>query len=312
MGETNRIIEAAADLPELYPGYETKWIDTTIGKIFVRIGGSGPPLLLLHGYAQTNVMWHLVAPSLAKQFTLVIADLPGYGNSDVPRAAPDHSPYTKRAMGGAMAQVMASLGFEKFRIAGHDRGGRVAYRLAFDQPRRIEKLAVLDVLPIWSVWQTMNAASAYKIWSWNYLALPEPFPETMIGQDPIYYWDFKTRTMTKDQSLAVFDPRALEHYRAFFRQPARIHATCEDYRAGRTTDYAIDALDHDLGNKITCPLFVIWATSGAAQAETSDPIATWREWAVDVHGCPIESGHFLAEENPDATATALLSFFTGS
>lgn len=299
------------NLPDLYPGYESRWVDTTIGKIFVRIGGSGPPLLLLHGYAQTNVIWHLVAPVLAKDFRLVIADLPGYGWSDVPRAAPDHSPYTKRAMGGAMAEVMTSLGFERFRLAGHDRGGRVGYRLAFDQPRRIEQLAVLEVIPIWSVWQSMDASLAYKIWDWTYLALPEPFPETMIRQDPIYYWDFKTRTMTKDDSLDVFDPRALEHYRSFFRQPPRIHATCEDYRAGHTTDYAIDALDRQEGNKITCPLLVLWASSGVATAETSDPIATWREWAIDVRGAPIDSGHYLAEENPDATSKALRAFFVG-
>jgi len=299
------------DLPNMYPGYASRWIDTTIGKIFVRIGGSGPPLLLLHGYAETGVMWHVVAPALAKHFTLVIADLPGYGHSDVPPAMPDHSPYTKRAMGGAMAQVMASLGFDTFRLAGHDRGGRVGYRLALDQPRRIEQLAVLDVLPTWNVWQGMNASTAYRIWNWTYLALPEPFPETMIAQDPIYYWDFKTRTETKNDSLSVFAPGALEHYRAFFRQPPRIHATCEDYRAGHTTDYAIDALDHDQGNKIACPVLVLWATSGVAQAESSDPLGVWRDWATDVRGHPIDSGHYLAEENPLATAKGLLDFFVG-
>jgi haloacetate dehalogenase len=297
------------DLADLYPGFASKWIATSAGRIFARTGGEGQPLLLLHGYPQTNVMWHRVAPALAAHFHLVIPDLPGYGWSDAPDAGAGHAPYTKRAMAKAMAELMEELGHVRFRLAGHDRGGRVAYRLALDHPGRLEKLAVLDIVPTWAMWHRLDARLAARIWHWTFLSLPAPFPETMIGKDPLYYFDWRAARGTKVKSLSAFDPRALAHYHAFFNDPLRIHATCEDYRAGATTDLADDEADRDAGRKIGVPVLAIWGASGGVPAETKDPLGTWREWANDVRGFALDAGHYLAEEAPEATARALLEFF---
>jgi haloacetate dehalogenase len=298
-----------SDLADLYPGFAAKWIDTKSGRIFARTAGAGPPLMLLHGHPQTNVMWHRVAPALTQRFSLIIPDLPGYGWSDAPQSDAEHSPYSKRSMANAMIEVMEALGCVRARIAGHDRGGRVAYRLALDHPGRIEKLAVLDIVPTWTMWHRMNARLASRAWHWPFLALSAPFPETMIGKDPLFFFDWRTARGTKAKSLSVFDPRALAHYHAFYSDPARIHATCEDYRAGRTIDLAHDEADRAASKKITCPLLAIWGLDGGIAAETEDPVAIWREWAVDVRGFGIDCGHYLAEEAPQATAKALLEFF---
>src|SRR5581483_6157336 len=213
------------DLADLYPGFASHWIDTEAGKIFARSGGNGPPLLLLHGYAQSNVMWHRVAPKLAEHFALVIPDLPGYGWSAVPESEPGHAPYDKRSMAKAMIAVMEALGHARFRLAGHDRGGRVAYRLALDHPGRLDKLATLDIVPTWNMWHGIDAKLAFRIWHWTFLALPAPCPEETIGRDPVAFWDRKSGPGTKGNALDKFDPRALAHYHAFFSDPLRIHAT---------------------------------------------------------------------------------------
>jgi len=298
-------------LPDLYPGYATKWVETSIGEIYVRIGGQGPPLLLLHGYAQTGVMWHKIAPTLDQKFTLIIADLPGYSQSCAPEPDENHVPYTKRAMADVMIEVMESLGHPRFNLAGHDRGGRVAYRLALDHPYRLIRIAVLDIITIWDTWQNMDAALSFRIWNWTYLALPKPFPETMIAHDPTFFWSFKTRTETKSGTLEPFTPGAIEHYLAFFNQPKRISATCEDYRAGQSQDYGLDAMDQVMGKQISNPMLVLWGTAGVPSSE-SNPLDTWAPWATDLIGQPIDSGHFLAEENPTATARAMLRFFTST
>lgn len=297
------------DLADLYPGFEPRWITTSVGKIFARIGGKGPPLMLLHGYAQTNVMWHKAAPELARSFSLVIPDLPGYGWSSVPKAEADHSPYTKRAMAAAMVEVMEKVGHARFRLAGHDRGGRVGYRLALDHPGRLEQLATLDIVPTYAMWHDIDARLAYRIWHWTFLSLPAPFPETMIGADPVHFWDWKTAAGTKSKDLSAFDPRALAHYHAFFKDPGRIHATCEDYRAGRTSDLSHDEADRAAGKTIDCPVLVLWGATGIP-SETKSPLDTWREWARDVRGFAIDCGHYLPEENPKATVSALVEFFT--
>src|SRR5215472_15242175 len=200
------------DLADLYPGFASHWIDTSAGKIFARAGGSGPPLMLLHGYAQSNVMWHKVADELAKHFALVIPDLPGYGWSAVADAGPDHAPYTKRSMAVAMIDVMEALGHARFNLAGHDRGGRVSYRLALDHPGRLERLAVLDIVPTWAMWHRMDARLANRAWHWMFLALPAPFPETMIGKEARYFFDTRAAAGTKIKNLSAFDPSALAHY----------------------------------------------------------------------------------------------------
>lgn len=294
------------DLADLYPGFASHWIETSIGTIFARTGGEGPPLLLLHGYAQTNVMYHKVAPALARHFTLILPDLPGYGWSVAPRPQADHAPYTKRAMAAVMIEVMEKLGHVRFRLAGHDRGGRVAYRLALDHRGRVERMAVLDIVPTYAMWHGMDRKLALKVWHWTFLAQPYPTPEALIEKDPVGYIDRKMASWTKAKDLSGFDPRALAHYRAFFSDPLRIHATCEDYRAGATTDLADDEADRAKANKITAPLLALW---GAAGIPSETALVTWREWATDVQGMPIDSGHFLPEENPQATAEALLPFF---
>ena len=300
------------DLADLYPGYASHWIETSAGRIFLRMsGGDGLPLLLLHGHPQSNVMWYRVAPALAERFMLVIADLPGYGWSDVLQAQADHSPYTKRAMATAMVEAMSALGFVRFRLAGHDRGGRVGYRLALDHPGRLEQLAVLDIVTTWDMWHRIDARLASRAWHWTFLALPAPFPETLIGRDPKFFFDSRAAAGARAKNVAIFDPRALAHYHAAYENPDRIHARCEDYRAGRTSDLEHDDADRAAGNKIGCPVLALWGTGGFTANAGIDTLACWRDWAADVHGAAIESGHYLPEENPAATANALLDFFGG-
>jgi haloacetate dehalogenase len=253
-------------------------------------------------------MYHQVAPALAERFTLVLPDLPGYGWSVAPRAQADHSPYTKRAMAAVMVEVMEALGYVRFRLAGHDRGGRVAYRLALDHPGRLEALAVLDIVPTYAMWHGMDRKLAMRVWHWAFLAQPYPVPEALIEKDPIGYFNRKLVSWTKAKDLSAFDPRALAHYHAFFSDPLRIHATCEDYRAGQTSDLDHDEADRAAGRRISCPLLALWGASGIP-SETRSPLATWAEWAKDVRGEAIDSGHFLCEENPRATTAALLAFF---
>jgi haloacetate dehalogenase len=295
------------DLADLYPGFASHWIDTSIGRMFARSGGEGSPLLLLHGYPQTNVMWHRVAPALARKHTLIIPDLPGYGWSVAPDSGKGHAPYDKRSMGKIMIEVMEKLGHVRFNLAGHDRGARVAYRLAFDHPGRLIKLATLDVIPTYEMWHRMDHTLAVKVWHWLSMAQKYPMPEMMISKNPVEYLDWKMASWTKANSLDAFDPRAMLHYRTFFSDPLRIHATCEDYRAGESTDLAHDEVDHGQKNKIKVPMLVLWGTKGIP--DTQGPLDIWRSWATQVTGKPVESGHFLPEENPDATATALLEFF---
>jgi len=297
---------AMPDLADLFPGFSSNWIDTSIGKMFARVGGEGPPLLALHGYPETHVMWHRVAPALAERFTLVLPDLPGYGWSAVPDAAPDHSPYTKRAMAGVMIEIMEALGHVRFKLAGHDRGGRVAYRLALDHPGRVEKLATLDIIPTWDMWDQMDARLAMRAWHWPFLAQPYPLPELLLKNSANEYFDLLTKAWKRGKEEA-FDDRALAHYRASFTDPLRIHAGCEDYRAGQSTDVAIDAADRKAGNKITCPMLALWGVNGLPSQNT--PLEVWQQWATDVRGEAIAGGHFLPEENPQATAKALLDFF---
>lgn len=296
------------DLADLFPGFASEWINTKSGRIFARVGGKGPPLLLLHGFSQTHVMWHRVAPQLAEKFTLVIADLPGYGWSDVPASDASHTPFTKRAMAQTMIETMEQLGHVHFALAGHDRGGRVSYRLALDHPGRLSRLATLDILPTYEYWARMGRVYALKIYHWTLLAQPEPLPETLLGANPDFYLKNKLASWSKSKNLTTFDPRALAHYLAAFNDPLRIHAMCEDYRAGAYADYEHDKADRDAGNKITIPMLALWGDAGIA-ASAATPLDTWKTWATNVRGQPINSGHFLTEEDPEGTSAALLKFF---
>ncbi|MEJ8473542.1 alpha/beta fold hydrolase [Roseibium algae] len=294
-------------LPDLFPGFQTHLIDCDDCGIHCRTGGEGPPLLLLHGYPQSHVMWHKLAPELAKHFTLVIPDLPGYGQSSIPPLSEDHAAYSKRRMAEIFVTLMANLGHESFQLVGHDRGGRVSYRMALDHPDRIERISVIDILPTYDYWHRMDRTFALKIYHWAFLAQAAPFPETMISASPAKFLDHTLQSWTAHQSLECFDPGALAHYHAAFQQAERIAATCEDYRAGAYVDVDIDTADATANNRILAPLLAIWGATGIAQASET-PIDVWSRWADDVSGGPVDGGHFLPEENPEGVLKVLLPF----
>jgi haloacetate dehalogenase len=297
------------ELPDLFPGFEARYFHTSGAEIFARLGGEGPPLALLHGYPQTQAMWHLVAPELAKSFSLVIPDTRGYGSSSIPADNSNHFSYSKRAMAKDVCDIMDALGHKQFLLCGHDRGGRVAYRLALDEPSRVSKLAVLDIVPTYDMWHRLTPALALKTFHWTFLAQPAPWPERMIGADPIAWLEEKIGSW--NSSGAVFSPGALAHYRAFFAQPERLHATCEDYRAGATYDLKADEEDREAGRKIACPTLALWGVAGIP-SKTDGPLAIWRSWCTDVRGQPLDCGHFLAEEAPAETLAALIPFLKGA
>ena len=290
----------------MFEGFETRDVLTGETSIRVRIGGSGPPVLLLHGYPQTHAMWHRVAPVLAERCTVVCADLRGYGDSGKPASDPEHAAYCKRASAGDMVAVMAGLGFSRFKVAGHDRGGRVAHRLALDHPERLEALAVLDIVPTRTVFATTDQALATAYYHWFFLVQPYDLPERLIGADPVYYL---RRKLGAWAALEQFAPEALAEYERCFADPAVIHASCEDYRAAASIDLAHD--EADLDRRIQCPLLALWGGRGVIEKHF-DVLATWREKAAGpVGGRALDCGHFLAEERPEETAQELLAFFGG-
>jgi haloacetate dehalogenase len=287
--------------PPLFEGFELQFVDTGEATIRVRHGGSGPPLLLLHGHPQTHAMWSRIAPRLAEEFTVVAADLRGYGQSSKPETTPDHEPYSKRAMARDQVGVMRHLGFERFSVAGHDRGGRCAYRLALDHPERVERLAVLDIVSTGDMWRRVDMEFGLVDWHWFFLAQPAPFPEEVIGCNPDGYY------FRGDRSR--FEPEALEDYLRCVSDRETIHGMCEDYRAGATVDYELDEADRGK-RRIQGPLLVLWAGRDEL-VRWFDVLETWREWANDVRGRALDSGHFLAEEAPEETYEELRAFFSG-
>lgn len=295
-------------LPDLFPGFSDTFVEGDGANLHVRISGSGAPLVLLHGYPQCGVMWHRIAQQLAERFTVIIPDLRGYGESSVPVSS-GGGEYSKRAMGNDIAAMMTRLGHERFAVAGHDRGGRVAYRMGFDHPKRLTKLAVLDILPTYTYWQQMDWQYALKMYHWLMLAQPEPMPETLIAGAHQHYLEHTLASWTAAKDLSAFDDRAMAHYRAFFADPARIHACCEDYRAGATIDMQLDSTDREAGRTINVPLFAIWGGRGLSPTGDS-PLDTWRQWAPGAEGCAVNGGHFVAEEAPEETLAALLRFLT--
>lgn len=287
-------------------GFARHRIEVDGATIHLRSAGQGPPLLLLHGYPQSHVMWHRVAPRLAERFTVVVPDLRGYGDSAKPRGDGAHHAYSKRVMAQDQVTVMRRLGHERFAVAGHDRGGRVAYRLALDHPERVTRLAVLDIVPTKTVFDAVDRRVATDTFHWFFLIQPHDLPERLIGGDPEFFLRHLLDRWSGD-GLAPFAPEALADYVRCFRDPATIHATCEDYRAGASVDYEADAADHGR-RRIACPVLVLWG--GKGRVERRDPLVAWREWADDVRGGPLPCGHFLAEEAPQATAEALEAFFS--
>ena len=297
------------DLADLFSGFAARRIETGGAEIFARVGGSGPPLLALHGYPQTHVCWHKIAPALARHFTLVLPDLRGYGESRGPVSDAEHRAYSKRVMGEDFVAVMTALGHERFAILSHDRGGRVGYRMALDHAERVTRLVTLDIVTTHDAWVDMTRENAIGRFHWAFLARPAPFPEDVIGANPAYFLDYLLAQWTRSKDLSAFDPRALAHYRAAFARPAMIHATCEDYRAGASVDPALDAEDRARGRQIVMPMLALWGAE-RKHGFVNRPLETWRSWCPHVEGGPIESGHFLAEEAPEATLAAVLPFLT--
>ena len=291
----------------MFEGFTLSMIDAKGVTIRVRHGGRGPGLLLLHGNPQTHVMWHKIAPRLAQDFTVVAADLRGYGGSAKPPTTPDHAPYSKRAMALDQIEVMRQLGFERFCVAGHDRGGRCAYRMALDHPGKIEKLAVLDIIPTGEAFRRADMAFGMGYWHWFFMAQPAPVPERLMAAKPDY---FLLRRSQPDGALPpYFTPDAYADYRRCFTE-ATIHAICEDYRAAASIDFMHDEADRGL-RKIASPLLALWGKHAQLE-QWYDVLAVWREWADDVRGQSIACGHYLPEEAPDETCRALLQFFTSS
>jgi len=289
----------------MFDGFEAFDIATEGTVIHGRVGGKGRPLLLLHGFPETHLMWHAVAPRLASQFTVVAADLRGYGDSGTPEPSEDHREYTKQAMADDMVAVMRQLGFAQFSVAGHDRGGRCAYRLALDHPETVTRLAVLDVVPTYEAFRRADMRFALGFWPWSLLAQPYPFPESLIQGAPETFVSHPLDAWSTDPDCFPHEVRVA--YLRQFRDPRHARAICEDYRAAATLDYQQD--QQDWGKRwIDCPVLVLWSRQGALEA-WYDPIEIWRSWARDVSGTGLDCGHFMPEEAPDATGKALADFF---
>lgn len=287
-------------------GFTRSTIAVTGTDIAVAVAGTGPPLLLLHGFPQTMAMWHRVAPVLAEHFTVVCADLRGYGASGRPDAGDDHAGYSKRAMAQDQVEVMSALGFDRFAVAGHDRGGRVVRRMCLDHPDRVSAAAVLDIVPTATVFATTDQALATAYYHWFFLIQPADLPERMIAGDVDH---FMRRTLASwARSETVFDEAILRHYIDAFSDPAAIHAACEDYRASAVIDLTHDAESDAAGQKLTMPLLALWGGRGIV-GRTFDVLATWRKKSAStVTGHALDCGHFLPEEAPEDTLKALLDF----
>ena len=278
----------------------------TDGTLRLRTAGSGPPLLLLHGNPQTHAMWHAVAPTLAERFTVVAPDLRGYGESFKPGATGDHVPYAKSSMARDLAELMSGLGHDRFQVVAHDRGARVAHRLAIDNPARVERLAVLDIVPTIEHFERTDMAFALGYYHWFWFAQPHPFPEELINAAPTTW--FNAHTAREPKAPDFFRQEALEDYLRAAHDPAAITAMCEDYRAAATIDLEHDRISRTEGRKIACDMLVLWGAKGKIGG-WYDPLDLWRHYCTGtVQGGPVNSGHYLAEESPGEVLSALDGF----
>ena len=287
--------------------FETRKIRTSVTEIHTRIAGDGPPLLLLHGYPQTHVIWHKIAPQLARDFTVVATDLRGYGDSGKPPTTDDHAPYSKRAMALDQVEVMEALGFDRFAVVGHDRGGRVAHRMARDHGNRVSKLAVLDIAQTAAMYGQTDKVFATAYYHWFFLIQPHDLPERMIGADPAFYLGKKLRAWGRS-SAAITDEAFAEYLRCF-RDPAMIHASCEDYRAAAGIDLAHDATDAE--TRLQMPLLALWGAAGFV-GQNYDVLSEWRAVADQVSGHAVPGGHYVPEEAPEETLAALREFLNAT
>ena len=290
----------------LLPGFRSTDVEVAPG-VHIRavIGGSGPALLLLHGHPQTHVIWHKVALVLCQRFTVVACDLRGYGDSSKPQGDLDHANYSKRTMAADMLAVMRSLGFETFKVLAHDRGARVAHRLALDHPQAVERMALLDIAPTLAMYEPTSEAFARAYWHWFFLIQPAPMPERLIEADPAAY--ARDVMGKRSAGLAPFDPRALREYQRCLALPGAAHGICEDYRAAAGIDLEHDRLDRDAGRKLGMPLLALWGEQGVV-GRCFDPLAEWQRVAHDVQGGALPCGHYIAEEAPQALLERVLPF----
>ncbi|WP_445222409.1 alpha/beta fold hydrolase [Bradyrhizobium sp. Pa8] len=286
--------------------FETKEIKTDDNTIFIRRYGSGSPLLMVHGFPRTSLMWRHVAPHLARDRTVICVDLRGYGRSGVPASAEDHYPYSKRAMANELVAVMDKLGFSKFDLVGHDRGGRVSYRLALDHPEKVQRLAVFDVLPISEAWGHADAKFAMTYWPWSLLSQKAPLPEKYLIGAPDAVFD-------NPFGQGSFGPEVRAEYIETYRDPARVHAICEEYRAAATLDIEHDKADQKEGRRIKCPMLHLWASGGPLDTfyeQNGGALGIWKKWADNVQGRAVNGGHFFPEENPTDTTELLTKFLS--
>lgn len=298
---------------DFFPGFDSVDIDVDGVRVHGRASAApagtdgAPPVLFLHGYPQTHVIWHRIAPRLAERCRTVVLDLRGYGASGKPATGDDHAPYSKRAMGGDVLGAMRALGHERFVVCGHDRGGRVGHRLAMDRPEAVDRLMVLDIAPTREMYAGTDDAFARAYWHWFFLIRPAPFPEQLISADSDRYFRgyFGNKRGGAGADLGLFDPDALEHYLAAFRDPATVHASCEDYRAAASIDIAHDDADGDA--RLARPLRVLWGADGIV-GRCFDPLALWRTRAKDVSGREVPGGHYLPEESAETVLDELLGF----
>jgi len=290
----------------LFPGFERRSVRTE-GEVEIvfRTGGSGPPLLLLHGHPETHAIWHRVAPTLAEQFTLVLPDLRGYGDSSKPAGSADHGNYSKRVMANDMLVLMGSLGHEHFDVLAHDRGARVAHRLAMDHPAAVGRLAMLDIAPTLAMYEQTNEAFARAYWHWFFLIQPAPLPERLIEADPAAY--ITDLMGGRSAGLTPFDPRALAEYQRCAALPGAAHGFCEDYRAAAGIDLDHDRADRNAGHRLTMPILVLWGREGIIQ-RCFEPLEEWRRVAADVRGESVPCGHYIPEEAPDELLAIALPF----
>jgi haloacetate dehalogenase len=291
-------------------GFDVVDVDVDGTRIHAAVGGSGPPVLLLHGYPQTHVMWHRVAPRLADRCTVVLADLRGYGDSSRPPSQADHASYSKRAMAADQAGLMRGLGFGTFAVVGHDRGARVAHRLCLDHPDLVTRVALLDIVPTRHVFAHVDRAMAQAYYHWFFLAQDPDLPERLIGADPGYYLRRKLAQWSGEAGITAFAPEAVAEYVRCFSDREVVRASCEDYRAGASIDLDHDEVDASAGRRVECPALVLWGAEGFV-GRTYDVLDVWSEYVSDVRGRTLGGGHFLAEEEPDATFAALQDFLAG-
>jgi haloacetate dehalogenase len=292
----------------LFPGYASHDITTEPGiTIRTTTGGTAgaPPLLLLHGHPQTHAIWHKVAPTLGQHFSLVMADLRGYGDSSKPPGNADHGNYSKRAMAQDMVHVMKALGHARFAVLAHDRGARVTHRMAVDHPSAITRMVLLDIAPTLAMYEQTNEAFARAYWHWFFLIQPSPLPERLIQADPKGY--LRDVMGNRSAGLSPFDPRAMAEYERTASLPGTAHAVCEDYRAAATIDLVHDRIDRERGLKLTTPLMALWGAEGVVE-RCFKPLDEWRRVAGDVQGCALPCGHYIPEEAPDALLAQALGF----